>query len=119
MTLAVTITESMAIEYSKNKIRAIAPYVGEMAQACYLLSEKCNINDNSQEALLKWVGIEVNRGEPIVILFENDQSRFFIDGAIRIARTGSTGGSAIIFNESLLRKRVGSSFRPLDLFEIV
>jgi len=89
-----------------------------MAESCYLQSHKCGFSDNSQIALLKWIGLEVKRSREVKIGFDDNQKSFFIDGATRIARTGSRWGDIIIFNSLVLYKKTGNGYRPLDLFEI-
>lgn len=114
----VKLSKEQSIQYSINKIKHLAPFVGEMADVCYLQSEKCGITDNAQIALLKWIAIEVRKVGTVNIDFDNNQQNFFIDGAIRMARTGSRRGDVIIFNTERLFKNTESGFRPLDLYEI-
>lgn len=114
------LTQSEAVALSKSRLKTLSPWVGQLSHACRVYEEDCQLQSKSQKATLQWISSELAQSGPPIIDFSDDNKQFMIDGALRIAKTGNTRGSPIIFNENLLvRKQLNEEYSALGLFECI
>jgi hypothetical protein len=113
------LTRTEAIQLSKTRIEGLKTGYAELAYSCFLFEEDCQIRTNSQSGTLKWLQSELS-DHPAQIQYSSGPENFTIDGAVRIAKTGSTWGSPVIFNEDLLCVPTGNGqYEALEFFEIL
>lgn len=116
---AQALTLEKAIAQSKNRIESLSHGFAKLAYNCHVYEEDCKITDNSQSVILKWISSEFSQFKPD-IRYEKGADKFTIDGAIRIAKTGKSWGSPVIFNEDLLFREVSQgNYEPLGFFDII
>ena len=112
-------TRAAAVAASKVRIQALVPKFSALAYTCFIFAEDCQIQGNSQEVLLKWLADESARTDS-AISYGSGAEIFMIDGAIRIAKTGTSWGSPVMFNEDLLAiESSPGNYTPLAFFEIL
>lgn len=95
-------TKEKALQLSKSRLEKLSRTVGHLSYVCYVLEKDCDITDNSESAVVKWISNEISKKGPSPLYYDNNNANFDIDGAIRIAKTGRVWGSPITFNENLL-----------------
>ncbi len=116
---AYSLTKPEAVQLSKSRIQGLTPRFASLAYNCFMFDHDCQIEGGSQEATLKWLSFEFNK-HVAKIEYSSGPENFLIDGAIRIAKTGKSWGTPVIFNEDLLALETQPGrFEALGFFEIL
>ncbi|WP_413287726.1 hypothetical protein [Bdellovibrio sp. HCB337] len=111
------LTKNEALVLSKSRIEGLKLGFRALAYNCFTAEEDCQIETYSQSATLKWI---LSEQPAPSVEYSSGPENFTIDGAVRIAKTGSTWGSLVIFNEDLLTREVTpGNFEALEFFEII
>lgn len=110
------LTKTEAIELSKLRIATLAEWAGTFGGECFMNEEHCGVEGKSQTAILNYMRHEANKFQT-QISYSSGDAEFFIDGAVRIAKTGNDWGSPIIFNEDLLSKEQNGDYSAVGFFE--
>jgi hypothetical protein len=113
------LTKPEALALSKARIAALSSAFQSMTYTCFVFEKDCQIETRSQETTLQWISYESSKF-PIQIQYDSGPDKFTIDGALRIAKTGTFWGAPVIFNEDLLtHEGTPGSFQAVGLFEIL